>query len=553
VIDELIVGAVFPQLRGVEVEDMRVEAGVLQLTARAVQEEGSCPACGAMSGRVHGSYDSRIADLPVGARPVQLTLRVRRFCCPNVECSRRTFSAQVQGLTGRYCRRSLGLQRMLEAVAVFLAGRAGARLAAHLAVTVSRSSMLRLLNAVPLPAVGTVSEVGIDDFAFRRGHRYGTLVIDMDSHHPVEVLPDRSSDTTSSWLAEHLGISLICRDRAGAYAEAARTGLPDAIQVADRWHLWHNLAEAVEKIVRRHRGDLETTLPDSEEPEGNQPTTERAGDQVVARPGLSHTEPVAADDGPPPIAPGRLVTRTIERHAAVHALLDAGRSLSAVSRELQLDLHTVRRFARAAHVEELLGRPRLRRDSVLDKFKAHLRRRSNEGITNAEVLTREITALGYQGSDKTVRRYLQPWRAAGLPAPPPVPTPPTVRQVTGWLTRRPEDVTESDSTVLQHLTARCPALATTHDLVREFAKMLTHRHGDRLGAWMERVDAEGQPELRAFAASLRRDLTAVTAGLTLPHSSGPVEGNVNRVKTIKRQMYGRAGFDLLRRRILLAA
>ena len=152
-------------------------------------------------------------------------------------------------------------------------------------------------------------------------------------------------------------------------------------------------------------------------------------------------------------------TRTIERHAAVHALLDAGRSLSAVGRELHLDLHTVRRFARAAEAEDLLGKARLRRDSVLDEFKTYLHQRWTEGLTNAEALTQEIAALGYRGSDKTVRRYLRPLRAAGAPAPSPVPLPPTARQVTGWLTRRPQDLPDTDTAVLQAITARCPALA----------------------------------------------------------------------------------------------
>ena len=168
-------------------------------------------------------------------------------------------------------------------------------------------------------------------------------------------------------------------------------------------------------------------------------------------------------------------------------------------------------------------------------------------------MTQEITQLGYRGSDKTVRRYLHPLRASGLPAPPPIPTPPTVRQVTGWLTRRPEDVAEADALTLKQITARCPALESTQEFVRDFAKMLNQLAGQQVPEWLDRVDRDGELELRSFADSLCRDLAAVTAGLTLPHSSGAVEGNVNRIKTIKRQIYGRAGFDLLRRRILLTA
>lgn len=546
-IDERVVRAVFPQLAGVAVEDLRVEGGVLRVRARGIGREAACPACATVSRQVHGGYERRLADLPTGGRPVEIRVWMQRFCCTHAGCPRRTFVTQIDGLTSRSCRRSLSLQRMLTDIAVFLAGRPGARLAARFRIAVSRSSMLRLLSSVPLPAVAAVGEVGIDDFAFRRGQNYGTLVIDMDSHHPIDVLPDRSTETTRDWLSEHLPITLICRDRAGAYAEAARTGAPDAVQVADRWHLWHNLAETIEKIVRRNRGTLaEPATAPMTDGDNAKPSDER-DDELLA------TQRVTDDGTAAVVVPGRLVTRTMERHAAVHALLDAGRSLSAVSRELHLDLHTVRRFARAAEVEDLLGKARQRRDSVLDEFKPYLHQRWNEGVTNAETLTQEIVALGYRGSDKTVRRYLHPLRAAGAPAPSPVPLPPTVRQVTGWLTRRPEDLADTDTTALQGITARCPALAATYDLVREFAKMLTQRHGEQLGNWMDRVEAEGEPELRAFTASLRRDLDAVTAGLTLPQSSGAVEGNVTRVKAIKRQMYGRAGFDLLRRRVLIPA
>jgi transposase len=555
-----LVGVVFPQFSGIVIEGVEAIEGAVRVHACAGGECGACPDCGVVSWRVHGHYGRRLADLPVGGRPVQVVVSVHRFACTNPQCPRRTFVGQVEGLTRRYRRRSVGLQHMLADVALFVGGRPGARLAGRLAVTVSRSTMLRLLRELPLPVAEEASVLGIDDFALRRGQVYGTIVIDMATHHPVEVLPDRTSTTVAQWLSGHPGVEVVCRDRAGAYAEAVRTGAPDAIQVADRWHLWHNLSDTVGKLVTRERTQLAAAMPEPDQDGGDLPASQSPDDRSSASSASSagtvtRGEPVTAQEVTATVPAGqltRLAARTIERHAAVHTRLDAGRSISAISRDLRLDPHTVRRFARAATAADLLGE-RCRRDSVLDAFKDYLQQRWNLGVTDATQLTAEITARGYTGSDQTVRRYLHPLRVAGLPAPPPVATPPTMRQVTGWLTRRPGDLSETDTATLNTIIARCPAVASTYDLVRDFATILTQLHGEQLPTWLARVDHDGEPELRAFAASLRRDLSAVTNGLTLPYSSGAVEGNVNRIKTIKRQMYGRAGFDLLRRRVLLAA
>jgi transposase len=548
---------VFPQFGGIVIEGVEVTEGVVRVHACTGGESGACPGCGVVSWRVHGRYGRRLADLPVGGRPVQVVVSVHRFACTNPQCPRRTFVEQVEGLTRRYRRRSVGLAHMLADVALFVGGRPGARLAGRLAVTVSRSTMLRLLRELPLPVAEEAPVLGIDDFALRRGQVYGTVVIDMATHHPVEVLPDRTSTTVADWLSRHPGVEVVCRDRAGAYAEAVRTGAPDAMQVADRWHLWHNLSGSVGKLVTRQRTQLAAAMPEPDLDGGDLPDSQSPQDRSRASSAgeVTRLEPVAAQEVTATVPAGqltRLAARTIERHAAVHALLDAGRSISAISRDLRLDRYTVRRFARAATAADLLGE-RCRRDSVLDAFKDYLQQRWNLGVTDATQLTAEITTRGYTGSDQTVRRYLHPLRVAGLPAPPPVATPPTMRQVTGWLTRRPEDLSEADTATLNKIIDRCPAVASTYDLVRDFATILTQLHGEQLPTWLARVDHDGEPELRAFAAGLRRDLAAVTNGLTLPYSSGAVEGNVNRIKTIKRQMYGRAGFDLLRRRVLLAA
>jgi transposase len=517
-----------PRLAGVHVGAVVAEGAWLRVRATAEAANAPCPGCGTASQRVHSRYARVLHDPAVGGRITTIELTVRRFFCDAPGCRRKTFVEQIAGLTLRHARHSVAARTLLQAVALALGGRAGARLTGRLAMPTGRMSLLRLIRAMPEPTVSTPTVLGVDDFALRRGHVYATILLDMNTHRPVDVLPDRTAETLTAWLVAHPGVEVICRDRSGAYAEGARSGAPDAIQVADRWHLWHNLAEAVEKTVIRHRADLPEPQPDTvDEPEPDEPSTAAA------------TQP----------ADSRLMVRTRERYAAVQDLLASGQSLSRICRTLNLDRKTVQRFARADTVDQLLTKAR-NRGSLLDAFKPHLHERFNHGCTDAARLTEEIKAMGYRGSDKTVRRYLHPFRAT-LTAPAATPAPPTVRKVTGWLTRRPDDLTENQTLRLKNILQRSPALTATYEHVRGFADMLTQRHGHALGTWMQQVDTHGTPDLRSFANGLKSDLDAVTAGLTLPWSSGPVEGHVNRIKMLKRQMFGRANLDLLRKRVLL--
>jgi transposase len=519
-----------PHLSGLRVGGVVSHAKRVVIRAAVESERAPCSVCGVPARRVHSSYQRQLVDPAIAGREAMIELTVRRFFCDNTACGRKTFVEQVSGLTTRFGRRTTTAQRLVTAVAFALGGRAGSRLLDWLAIPAGRMTLIRAIRTAPEPIPTTPSALGVDDFALRRRHVYGTVLIDMHTRRPVDVLPDRTAGTLSAWLIAHPGVEVICRDRSGAYAEGASQGAPEAVQVADRWHLWHNLGEAVETVVIAHRADLTEPAPAAE------PSTAAA--QPQDRP------------EPPALRPDtQLNTRTRERYATIQDLLQGGLSRTDIARQLQLHRHTVRRFADATCVDELLVHTS-RRDSIIDAFQSYLQRRWNEGCTDAAVLYQEIRQQGFAGSDQTVRRYVRPFRATttGLPV---RTAAPKTRHVARWIMTDPANLDPDDKAKLDAISQHSPAIRALIGHVQSFAAMMRKLTGTRdLPQWIKQVTASDLAGLRSFADGIQRDLAAVTNGLSMPYSSGPVEGHVNRIKMIKRQMYGRAKFDLLRRRVL---
>jgi transposase len=545
---QALLAVLFPHLAGLRVHRVEDAGDAVVIVASCRAEAACCPRCGQESARVHGGYARVVADGVVGGRPVLIVLQVRRFRCRNPACPAVTFAEQAAGLSERYRRRSVPLTAMLAGFGLELAGRAAARLAGTLGIAVHPATVLRLVAAAPDPQVSAAPEaLGVDDFALAKGQVYGTVLVDMRTGDVIDLLPDREAASLQAWLTAHPGAKIICRDRAGNYAEGARDGAPDAIQVADRWHLWHNLAEYAEKTVAAHRGCLK-----------DQPGGDAGGGTPGTADTLEQQPPGPAEDGPP--APDgsldacgrerRLVIRTRDRYAEIRGRLDAGESLSAISRVTGLDRKTVQRFARAGSAEELLGKA-TSRESKLDRFTPYLHQRWNEGVTDAAALHADLRDRGWTGSEQTVRRYVRPFRQAHA-APGPAPAVPKTRQITRWLLTRPDHLHADEQAQLQAIRARCPHIDALAGHVTAFAEMMTARTGSRdLESWLAAVEADDRAGLRSLAAGIRNDQQAVTNGLTLHWNSGKVEGTVNKIKMIKRQMYGRAGFDLLRKRVIL--
>jgi transposase len=488
-----------------------------------LRESVPCPHCGTRSNRIHSRYWRRPWDLSWSSWPVQLVVHARKFFCDNAPCLRRIFTEPFPGVLGRYARQTQRLHKVLLELAFSSCAEAAARVSKLLGYITSPDPLIRYQRrehrTAPMPQV-----LGVDEFALCRGSTYGTILIDLERHQPVDILDGKQAEPLAQWLRDHPGVDTLVRDRAEAYALAGHTGAPQALQVADRFHLARNVSDALTELLRSRRW----TIPAQETELAVHPELHRAKSAAI----LEMKEPKATP-------------RKEALWEAVQQRKGRGEYIRAMARELGVCRRTVRKYLAAEHPPAY--RKRSSRRTKLAPYLSYMHQRWQEGCRSARQLYGELVSRGYRGSESQVRATVRPWRSR-RPS-----TPHANRRTTGlhwWVLRPNQHLRGSSKQELADFLEANPALAKGYYLKESFQRILAEHDGGAFDAWLQAATESGLKPFEALAKSFRQDYAAIKLALTMPWSTGQCEGQICRVKLIKRLGYGRAKLDLLRQRVL---
>jgi transposase len=550
-----LVSRLLPDATVVRIDSFDGDADRIILTLTMVTATVFCPQCRQPASKVHSRYVRTLADLPWAALAIQLRLRVRKFFCHNPACPRRIFAEQPPSLVVPFARRTNRLRLEQQQLALAHGGEAGAWTARRLKMPLSPDTLLRLARRTVLPLPPAPQIIGVDEWSCRRGRSYGTIVVDLERHRAIDLLPDRSAESFATWLKDHPGILVISRDRAGTYADGARRGAPAATQVADRFHLIQNLRETVERLLARHQQALHAvTRP---------PRTDTAGTPTEALAELETNNPAPQSMTRAEQRQQQRRDQRYARYEQVIALRNAGDGIRAIASKLGCSRYLVRRYLAADQFPETAQRRK--RPSQIDPFVPYLTAQLAAGQDNAAELYRAIQAQGFGGSASRLRQWVSRHHDPHLPprarprrgSPPNVPAGPQQRPLSArggsWLlVRERQKLTADEQVLLERLLTADAQITAGYTLAQSFGVMVRERGGANFDQWLAEAEESGLIDFRRFAASLRQDYAAVEAGLTLAWNSGQVEGQVNKLKLIKRMGYGRAKFDLLKQRVLAA-
>lgn len=501
---------------GLVVDRVRSEHGKMIVATHAASRAGQCPTCGVISHRVHSHYRRKISDLPAHGRAVIVEVTVRRFRCAGSACPRRIFAERLAHEAAQpFARRTVRLDRIVHYCGIALGGRPAARLARRLMLPVSRDTLLRTVRRQARPYEAPLRVVGIDDWAWKRGLRYGTLICDLERRCVVDLLPDRDAGTVAAWLTARPGISIITRDRGGGYGQAGREGAPDAIQVADRWHLMENASEAFSRAVR-----------------GSMQLIRQALGSTVIDPTLLTSAERLQYEG---------YRRRAETGEIIHALAREGVSIKEIGRRVGWSRNHVRDIIKNGYGDVFRSRI-----TSLAPYLETLEAEWNRGCHRGAELWRRLRLIGFGGSLRVVSEWATRRRRsekAGLNGMGRVPS---ARIVARLLTIMRDGLSKGDATMVAAIEANIPSLVAARNLLLRFQTMVRTRKMEDLQPW---VDEARDSLMASFAVGLAADHQAVAAALVEPWSNGQTEGQITKLKLVKRQMYGRAKLDLLRARL----
>lgn len=547
----MIAQDLLPQFPGLHIRDIAFNRDSVTITADRITPNASCPQCGVTATHIHSRYRRTLADQPLGRMPLCLNLGVRRFRCRAADCPQSVFAERIDDLAASHSRTTADLTNAHTAIGFTAGGEPGARLAEALAMPTSPDTLLRRVRAAKSQSLPPPRYVGIDDWACKKGQNYGTILIDLEHHRVIDLLPGRDGEALTAWLRLNPQVEIITRDRWPAYAKAATEAAPQAKQVADRWHLLKNLREAVENLLARYGPEIRAAAA-SHDTDTTPSMTTTAVPEIVQEPPAPEPSVVSMQ------ASARATKRQAkrDRYQQVRELRRQDQSIRDIAEQMRMSPKTVCRILRQPdRPHGNLGR---RGPTALDSYRANIDAWIESGETNTAELYRRLRANGCRASYDAVRRYANRHlgssgkpgrRSSTTPRPTPAPEIPSARKLS-FQFACPKAKSEADKpSWLDRVRKRIPALDTALNLASELADLIRKRVTAPLSEWLTKATASGIPELVSFAAGVRSDEAAVSAALTEPWSNGPVEGQVNRLKAIKRSMFGRAALDLLKARV----
>src|SRR6266481_4585402 len=503
-----------------------------------------CPECHQLSARIHGRYQRTVADLPCAGRNVLLMLTVRKFVCSTPSCPHKIFTERLPGLVESYGRMTRQLIALLQALGLGAGGQLGTRQADRSGIATTPSTLLRHLMQLPAPLTRAVRVLGVDDFAWKKRFTYGTILVDLERRKIIDVLADRESATVEAWLQEHPEVELVIRDRGKDFTKAATRGAPQARQVVDRFHVVKNLSEVLQEILGHCRAEIR---------QGEAPASEKATEERArARPSVA-TWQQRTPAHVKKAHQARQASRD-DRYQQMTTLRAQGLTQREVAKRMGMSERAVRTWLKrgAAPTNER----QFRRQSVFDPYAVYVLERWQAGVHEAKQLYEEIQAQGFSGTVRIVQRFVQALRddPEKISLPPATGADRFSSNTATWLfIRDPKQLTSEKQAELELICQRSETARQTYELTQQFMSMLRLRRGQEFEMWLSAVEASQIPELRRFAQGLLKDKSAVVAGLTLSYSNGPVEAQVQKLKLVKRSMFGRAKLPLLRQRLLHAA